>query len=376
MISKSHLLQQIFTVAYAGVLTMIGVELLKYPGVIGNYFYFDLWQWIAIYLSLTLIYRLLIQPDQSKWTLVELNKKYIMPAAVVAALALFLLDSFTHANYIFATLRLNHLALTELLGLSFFFTLITSTQKQLYKYYPTFVFFSFLLVCFFLQNYFRETFNQISLNRDGTYDNNFMEWLQVVILLGGVLVTALLALGKNKQWLLRGAYLLAAIVFIFLAGEETSWFEGRLPFVYPDLEANYQAEFNVHNLEGVNEIFIYLYVLAFVYATGSWLFRKWATKQTWSKTIDSDWWNLFCFRGQEVIYFIPTLIFNPYGDRALYSGGPSILNLYDKWGLIPDFFDTLHFLSLWRETFEVLFYLGLVIHFGRIYLGRYQLVQK
>jgi hypothetical protein len=121
----------------------------------------------------------------------------------------------------------------------------------------------------------------------------------------------------------------------------------------------------------MNEIFIFLYIFAFIYGFISWRIGEYLKKNRQTKNQQKlAWRNLFCFRGQEVLYLLPTFIFNPYADRSMFSkNGPSLLDLYHDSGVLPDFFAALRFLVIWRESFELLFYLALVIHVFNIYLN-------
>src|SRR5690606_25808496 len=111
-------------------------------------------------------------------------------------------------------------------------------------------------------------------------------------------------------------------------------------------------EVNLHNKQGFNELFAVLYYVIFLYAFISYVIRRYLEKKNYITHKQAIWWDIFTFKGIEVLYFLPTFIFNPYMDRSLSSSLPTVLDIYNNAGLIPNFFQTLRFLANWRETFE------------------------
>lgn len=362
-----RLINQLLSGGYLGILVLIGLEVWRYHGFLANRFAFDPGIWVGSYLSLLLVYRLLWDKPAQLLPLVKKINKVLIPATLIIGTWLFALENYTHTNFVFAHLSINHLALTPLLILALFVHILTDSAGSLRKHWPFYFFVSFLLTGLYLQDYHHSLMYTLSMNRGGEYDDNFVEWLQVLILLVGVGIGARLSFGYRHSKPKLVLLILVTLVFIFLAGEEVSWFDKFISYDLPKSEVNIQGEFNLHNLEGVNEIFTLLYIAAFIYAFSSFLAKRLALRRGTISDKNRFWFNVFCFKGDEVWYFLPTFIFNPYADRTIFEGHPPILNLYEGWGLLPDFFDSLYFLSLWRESFEVLFYMGLVIHFYRLY---------
>lgn len=356
------------TISYLAVLALAAVELLKYSGVIQNYLHVEFWWIISAVIAFTLFGRLTQRTELTAWPIVQFNNRVVLPLTALLSIILFGLESYTYTNFVFSTFRINHLILIDVLLLSFFFKLITSPWQQLKKWAAGYFFTAFLLICFFIYHYFYPLFASISLNASGQHDDNLMEWVQVVTLVVGALITTSLTI-KAKAVPLKVLYIGATVFFILLAGEEISWGERFFSFSIRGNDNNYQNEFNIHNQSGVNEVTALLYILAFLYAVSSWGIRRWAEHRKVINQKNRQFWNFFTFRGVEALYLLPTFIFNPYADRTLFPPIPPILNIYSSLGLIPDFLQTLSFLAAWRETFEVLFYLALVLHFAHIWLA-------
>jgi hypothetical protein len=83
-------------------------------------------------------------------------------------------------------------------------------------------------------------------------EDGILEWLQVVILLGIAVCAVMVAfrLLTDGHRLLGGAYVLATVVALFIAGEEISWGQRILGWVTPEelAELNQQGETNIHNI--------------------------------------------------------------------------------------------------------------------------------
>lgn len=355
-------------IGYWSLIFLSLIKLVKYNGVISKYFYFSLWIYTVGFLLLMLVIRLIQKkPLQWKW-LLQLNNCIVLPLVFAGFVITFGVESYTFTNFIFSTFGINHYALIELLMLSFFFMALNLTLAQLKKWWQLLLLGSFLLISFFIYNYFYPLFTVISLNSSGANDDNFMEWLQVAVLMVGVIISWLLAFKYRAKKLLALVFILASILFFGLIGEEISWGERIFDLNFEIQENNYQGELNLHNQAGFNELAALMYYVVFAYAAVSFLIKKFAEKRDLITEKYQLWWKVFTFRGAEIAYLIPTFIFNPYADRTLFPGYPSVLNIYDDLGVIPDFFQTLSFLAHWRETFEVLFYAALVLHFLHILL--------
>jgi hypothetical protein len=369
-------------IAYFLIILLGIIELLNYRGIIGEYLLFDLRLLIAILLaSITFVSFFPKKNLNSGWWLIKFNNHYFLPITLTLVIILFGIDAFTHPTFVTKNFGLNQAILLDLLIFSYFLKILTTGWKIIKKNWAKLFFFSFLLLCFYIYIYNSEVFIKISANFGGTDDDNFMEWLQVVVLGIGLIFSVLLATIKNTKKrqinpFLRIIFVCLIFIFIFLIGEEISWGQ-RLLNMRVKTNNSYQNELNIHNMKEINEFFILLYIFAFVYGFTSWRIGQYLKK---SKPTQNQqqiaWRNLFCFRGQEVLYLLPTFIFNPYADRSLFSDrGTSLIDLYHNLGILPDFFTTLRFLVIWRESFEVLFYLALVIHVFNLYLN-YQKKQK
>ena len=192
-----------------------------------------------------------------------------------------------------------------------------------------------------------------------------MEWLQVDVLSVGLIIVSILGF-ITRNWKERLVYLVTVIALLFLIGEEISWGERLFEYEFKQKTSNYQQELNFHNQPVVNEIAALMYIFAFIYALLSWLTRKIVEKKCALNKSVSQWWDIFTFKGSEVIYFVPTFVFNPYADRTIIPGYPPLLDIMCNIGLLPDFGNALNFLAQWRESFEVLFYSAIVLHFLNI----------
>lgn len=357
-------------IGYLFFMGLSALEFLTYQGVVANYFAVGLPYWgvgvlVTVFLACWLRKNLL-----QDWFIIPINNKIVVPVSAVLLLLLFGLEGWNYDNFVFSRLNVNYYALIDLTLFGVIFTMITASKKYIQKYWQILVFSLFLLFSLFLYHYYPATFSNMSRSSGSATDDNFMEWLQVLILGVGVVISGVLAVNTKKNPLLKIAFFFAGLIFLFLIGEEISWRERLFTFSGLEFlrENNYQNELNVHNRQGINEISIFFYILTFLYGFATWLLRWWAERKGVIQKKGKMWWSVLCFKGQEVLFLLPTFIFNPYADRAIGMGFPSILDLYVSWGVIPDLIKTLGFVAIWREAFEVLFYTALVLHLVNIYL--------
>ncbi len=358
---------------YLVFLTLTSAEFFIHPGFIRKYLGFSPWILAMALLGLFFLIRLATK-EKLNFLLANWNRRFILPFVAMSAVLFFGIETYTPPNFLFSELGLNHWILAIILPMSYGLYVLTLSWKKIKKQWPRLLFFSFLLFCFSLYVYHYSIFAQLSLNRSGASDDNFMEWLQVAVLALGVVLSFFLTIKSNKKLVLKALYLLSGIVFIFLIGEEISWGQRLLkntPAFVMISDSNYQQEVNFHNQAGLNELSALMYYFVFFYALISWAVKSWVKRAGKLEKSVQDWWNLLSFKLETVLFFIPTFIVNPYLDRHLIPGVGSVLDLYYKVGIVRDFYKTLDFVISWRETFEVLFYLGLVIHFYHIIQANY-----
>ncbi len=286
----------------------------------------------------------------------------------VAGVVFFLLDSYVYPNYTFGTLGINAYITPQIAVFGLALHLATAQMQRLKTYWPTYLLLGFLSVCFFL--YIEYPLFFISLGQGKPFhgtDDTLFEWSHVVITAVAGALAIWAGILSKTPWARYVCYA-AAVVCIFLAGEEMSWGERFIDFSDSSAavftENNYQGEVNLHNKHGLNELFAYLYIVAFVYAAASFAARKLLVDKVAQHQQLRELFEFITFKGQEVGYLLPTFIFNPYINHAGLIGGRSILERYDDLGLIADFNGTLVFMGIWREAFEVLFYLVILL---RIY---------
>ncbi len=351
---------------YTGFSGLIATEFLLYPGVLANYLL------PLSTLTLLVLAGLMAAALSShfrsvkfklKW-LLHLNRFYYFPVASLAFITLSVIEFFTTQNYVFSNFGVNPNALVSAMVLGLSVEVLFSSKQDKKRYWQVYLLLSYVVAALALSIFNIELFKFLSLNASGKDDDNFVEWLQVIVLAVGVVVS-IKALFQTKVVQIKTITVISILALIFLIGEEISWGERILGLV-PNISGNnYQNELNIHNNQGINELTKVLYILAFFYAAISWLLRIIVSRT--QATSQSLWWQLLSVNGSIVLYFFPTALFNPYADRSFFEGGPSLLDIYFNVGLIPAVLPAVSLLSLWRETFEVVFYAGIVLHLVHFY---------
>jgi hypothetical protein len=180
----------------------------------------------------------------------------------------------------------------------------------------------------------------------GTEDK-FFEEMSVAITSAGTIIACILAWRAGRQrpkaWGRLIAFSIWAIGLLFLAGEEISWGQRVLSLEATGIFAttNEQQEINFHNLAGIHQHMVPVYLLLSLWGCGSWLLNLPAVKSWWQQRLPPLLVNLgenFIFSAQVVPWFIPLLL---YSGRVFF-GGP----LYYK---------------TWEEYAEFSAWLGLVL---------------
>ena len=365
-------------ILYGCVGTLITIEFLKYPGVIATYLKIPILLMVLFFLFTVFIIRFFSGISPLPKQLIWLNNKVFLPICLLLFISTFILELFKYTNFIYSTFGINHLVLIEGITLCYGTYILSSNLKTIQRLWSVFFMIFFLLAALYLYTYHFNIFYHLSANYGKDDDDNFMEWLQVAILGFGAVLSFLkfFFLLLKKQWFKGALLFVAALIFVFLAGEEISWGERLVnpPIQFTKQKGNYQGELNLHNLEGLNELTALLYIVVFIYALFSWIIKINIEKKK-PKLFSSprgrgtvSWSDILLFKGTEVLFFVPTLIFNPYADRGVIPGLPSFIDMANNLGIIPEFYKSLNLLVQWRETFEVIFYAGLVLHVLNLWL--------
>lgn len=358
----------------AGYLILIILFLFEfkfYHGIVANYFFLPLWVFVLLFVLFLLILKKISPQLFAKQiklaNIIKINNKVILPLAMIIFFILSIVETYTHPNFVFSQFQINYLALIALIILSFCFSIITNNKSKNQKNWQFYLFFAFLISCIFLYHYYFQLFFRLSANLSYDHDDNFMEWLQVLILVFVAFVTFILGKTNKQNISLKFCYFLISFIFVLLIGEEISWGSRVFNFTPNIGTTNYQQEFNLHNAPIINEVTALLYAFVFLYAVFSWRFSfNYQRKHTISSQA-KPWWDMFCFKASEVIYFLPTFIINPYASNTIIKGFPPPVDFYYQLGVVPNLGDALNFLAQWRESLEVLFYAGLTLHFINIY---------
>jgi len=349
------------------------VELFTYQGVIKNYLGISYLTLNIFTLTIISFYRIFThsQKQEKNFTfLLKLTSQASLLSfviCIIGAVFFFTLDGYTFPNYTFSQLGLNPYMALELSIFSLATHLLTTHARYLKKYGIAYFQIAFLTTCFYLY-IFTPTFF-ISLGQGEPFhgtDDTFFKWTQFILL---VLAAAgsFYATRISMTPLAKTICVIAFIGCIFLAGEEISWGQRQFNISSEQVEIfsdkNYQNETNIHNIHGINEVFVALYIFAFLYAIASYVLRTKVTNSFDDSSRYKETLEIVSFKGQEVFYLLPTFLFNPYINHADFLAGKSILEHYSALGLVADFNEFLVFMGVWREAFEVLFYAVILIRF-------------
>lgn len=120
---------------------------------------------------------------------------------------------------------------------------------------------------------------------------------------------------QSKRWLLGPAFLFIAFAFLFVAGEEIDWGQYIFNWKMSDYFKihNTEQEMNIHNLDLIEPLLHYMYILVGLYGILGWLVRKVKKKVTrsWIEWFIPDWYTSS--------YFIPLLLIYIYFAVGVYA---------------------------------------------------------
>lgn len=143
---------------------------------------------------------------------------------------------------------------------------MTKRNNFISKHYPRiiFVFGVIILITFYLINVFSQEFLFTKI----LGEDNFNEYLQVIILIIGSLVAFKLGvLARHKLKFIGILYIVIAGSLFFVTMEEISWGQRIFHVQTPALleEMNNQKEINIHNLKAIDKFFPIGYVFLGLY---------------------------------------------------------------------------------------------------------------
>lgn len=245
---------------------------------------------------------------------------------------------FSPQNYVYSITRLHQ----EQLGLICLYLGITLLitkpfnwwQKHYQKvllYAPFVMAIGFLIICLWPFNYVKEIVKEDHLIE------NLEFW---VLFLGSMLIIfKTIKTKKTRPIFLNLFFIFLALILFFLAGEEISWGQRVFNLTTPEklAQINRQNEITLHNINAVQGVTENLYALIGVSCGLLWLIPKKYTKKHW-------WTEIFIPRSYLFGFFLMPGIYYCY---PLYSGSNLIID--------------------WAEFFELLLYIGIVIHCLNIY---------
>lgn len=204
----------------------------------------------------------------------------------------------------------------------------------------------FLLVTFFVRFSYFEYYVSLS-SEDG-----LMEYLQALLYFLAAVFAIKLALhlykAKRLVFVIIAQFFIAGIT-LFVAFEEVSWGQRIFDFEVPPMlqEINRQNEFNVHNLEAVQNVLHTAYVLVGLYGMFSgYLYARFVQGKPWSRTFEYSRLDLLIIIPQKFAWlFVPLFAF--YFPYEYLSGVEWLSWLHTNDQELPELFLSLGwFLSI------------------------------
>ncbi len=167
-------------------------------------------------------------------------------------------------------------------------------KKRIIYFFPVFIFFSFVALKFSAPDRY-----DFLIQEDG-----IIEWLQFVFfsLSSGLLFISFIKKIRENKFIAL-IYLIMAVGFLFISGEEISWGQRLLELDTPQYfeERNFQGEMNFHNLGNIHVLLHFGYIIIGIVGASLWLLpNKIINSFQLLKEFIPDWSLTF--------YFLPTAL--------------------------------------------------------------------
>lgn len=260
-------------------LALIFAESFFFPGVVEKYLLLPI-NWVVLAgIAGALVYRLVLRQT------VDPRAALAMMGVSVAGLYLHLLftnlNYYIHVTYSAAHFHM-HSAPLQLFGLYASVLALLSISRELWQKYRS-------LVIFIAPFWATGLMYEFSVYSERLFwhlekEDSVTEYLTFAAYLGASWVAAKMAWWFKNQtkfpnwlrWGLTAAYMLAAIGFFVIAGEEISWAQRIIGFETPEEIAanNTQFEFNLHNNRTIFRYVYWAYMALASYLAFSWILFK------------------------------------------------------------------------------------------------------
>lgn len=316
------------------------VETITYPGSIYTHLGIHLYWLIPFWLMMTIIICLILK--RIIWP--EILNQLITYSFIIVTLLLLiatLTENYLYPNYFFANVGINPLGLFYVSGLLLAFGAIASIMRFKISTLCKKLITIGAPIAILIWAYYFQSINYAYF-RWLVQEDGLVEIIQVILLLfASYFSLRLFKLNLHKKKIIALIMGLAFIGFFFIAGEEISWGQRIFNWSTPDHYAvtNIQGETNIHNNQSMFGLSMRIYIIIGLYGSFAWI-----TIPLLKKHVSKSWIKYFVPESILMPYFLPSLAYNYY---RVFVVGVSL----DKW----------------EEITELLLYLAITLHLGKLY---------
>ena len=195
----------------------------------------------------------------------------VLPLTALCGVGLTIVNSLTSTNFVYNKTHINFPILITMALLTGWIIFWQTSKTYRTRHAPT-IYFSLGIVMLF-------TMVILSLLPFDVFvilsrEDNIVEWVQVILLMMASYFACRISLHTREKnlFIIALVYMLAAITFAFVAGDEIAWGQ-RLLHITPSqffLEQNIQKETTIHNLRSFGSMVPLLYTLIGLWGWASW----------------------------------------------------------------------------------------------------------
>ncbi len=331
-------------------LLLLSSDLLIYPRFFSLKFNFNLNYLLLLICGLAIAIRYKI--PQTKQLNSDLKKLRII---IIIMMILFFigiiisqaLDLLIFDNYTFAHTHLHPDGIIRIFKFLFFYFVASSYKTVIQSLVNNKIFYLPL----FLQAFgFYMAFYQARLFWYMEKEDSLTETLTFVVYVLLAFLCFKIAIQIRKKKLFTILFVLAALIFVLIAGEEISWGQRIFNFETPEHIAknNTQKEFNLHNQRKVYHFVYDAYITIGVYALVTGFIKLYLNK---IKKVQSIYIEIFCVDLKLAFYFIPMILYSIGKNTKFYK------DWYNQFEDYEEFEELLLSLGMFFHAYHINHYL-------------------
>ncbi len=250
---------------------LVGVESFSYQGYIEKYLPFNIQLLVLMTFLFSILNLLRNKPTKLPRLIDQINSFIILPLTFSVTILFTLLEIFTYPNFVFQNFHIHYEIIFFLFLISLSVRIFTFDKSKITKNKNNFIFLISLLllgIMALIKTWPGGVFNDI------IREDNLLENLQVVFYgFSSILFFTISFKYFKSNKLFFIYFLIFGLGLLFITGEEISWGQRIFGISSPEVVQvnNAQGETTIHNINGLQELQPYIYLVFSGFLSFAWL---------------------------------------------------------------------------------------------------------